>query len=491
MAIQFNLGHSNPVTTDTQCLIVGVFEQGTLSPAAKQIDQASAGLITRLFDSGDLDGKLDNHLLLHILQGIQAPRVMLIGLGKPNSLKPAAFHRACLTAGKALAELPVRDASSHLAEIDVQGKDSSWKVRTLALAAAHQAYRYTATVKADDSKVHLESLSISADGKAEPGRVQASAIASGEAVARELADLPPNLCNPQYLAEQAQHFADSHDGVSLEVLERTDMEKLGMGALLAVAQGSATPPKLIVLQWQGAGKAKPYALVGKGVTFDSGGLNLKIHGGIEEMKYDMGGAAGVFGTFIAAVEMHLALNLVCVIPAVENMPDGGAYRPSDVITSMSGKTIEVLNTDAEGRLVLCDALTYTQRFEPQAVVDVATLTGACVTALGKHATGLMSKHDDLAKELLDAGEETLDRAWQLPLWDDYQKQLESGFADFANVGSREAGAITAGCFLSRFTEDQRWAHLDIAGTAWASGRKGKASGRPVQLLSQWLLTQSG
>ena len=267
---------------------------------------------------------------------------------------------------------------------------------------------------------------------------------------------------------------------------------MGMGALLAVGQGSANPPRLVVLRWQGAGPAdKPYVLVGKGITFDTGGVNLKVAGGIEEMKYDMCGAATVLGTFLAAVRMKVPLNVVAVVPAVENMPDGNSYRPSDVLTSMSGITIEVGNTDAEGRLILCDALTYARRFEPAAMVDVATLTGACVIALGKHAHGLMSKHDDLADELLAAGQATLDRAWRLPLWDDYQQQLESAFADVYNIGGKGAGAITAGCFLARFAEGQRWAHLDIAGTAWDEGRKGMATGRPVPLLAQWLLDRAG
>jgi leucyl aminopeptidase len=278
--------------------------------------------------------------------------------------------------------------------------------------------------------------------------------------------------------------------VTCEILEREEMEKLGMGSLLAVSRGSANPPKLVVLRYSGAGDAKPFALVGKGITFDTGGINLKTQGGIEEMKFDMCGAATVIGTFLAAATMKLPLNLVTVVAAVENMPDGNAYRPSDVLTSMSGKTIEVGNTDAEGRLVLCDALTYTQRFEPQATVDVATLTGACVIALGKYAHGLMSKHDDLASELTSAGENVFDRAWRLPLWDEYQPMIDSAFADIYNIGGKGAGAITAACFLSRFTEGQRWAHLDIAGTSWDEGRKGMANGRPVGLLAQWLLDRS-
>jgi leucyl aminopeptidase len=309
-------------------------------------------------------------------------------------------------------------------------------------------------------------------------------------LARELGNLPPNICNPGYLAAQAEALASQYDNVSCDVLEREQMEMLGMGSLLAVARGSANPPRLIVLRYTGAGDAKPYALVGKGITFDTGGINLKTQGGIEEMKFDMLGAASVLGAFLAAVRMQLPVNVVAVVAAVENMPDADSYRPSDILTSMSGKTIEVGNTDAEGRLILCDALTYTQRFEPAAIVDVATLTGACVIALGKYAHGLMSKHDDLASELLDAGENVFDRGWRLPLWDEYQTMIESAFADIYNIGGKGAGAITAGCFLSRFTEGQRWAHLDIAGTSWDEGRKGMANGRPVGLLAQWLIDRS-
>jgi len=280
--------------------------------------------------------------------------------------------------------------------------------------------------------------------------------------------------------------------VSCEVLEEEDMARLGMGALLGVAQGSVNAPKLIVLQWRGgAENDRPYALVGKGVTFDTGGISIKPSAGMEEMKFDMCGAASVLGAFLSAVQLKLKLNLVCVVPAAENMPGGKAQRPSDVVTTMSGQTVEVLNTDAEGRLILCDALTYVQKFKPQVIVDTATLTGACVVALGKHASGLMTKDDDLANQLLAAGEATLDRAWRLPLWDDYQSQLDTGYADIANIGGKYAGAITAGCFLSRFTEGFRWAHLDIAGTAWEDGRKGSATGRPVPLLVQWLMDRQG
>ncbi|WP_017168583.1 leucyl aminopeptidase, partial [Xanthomonas phaseoli] len=306
----------------------------------------------------------------------------------------------------------------------------------------------------------------------------------------ELGNLPPNYCTPAYLAETAAAFAGKFPGAEAEILDEAQMDALGMGSLLSVARGSANRPRLIVLKWNGGGDARPYVLVGKGITFDTGGVNLKTQGGIEEMKYDMCGGANVIGTFVATVKAELPINLVVVVPAVENAIDGNAYRPSDVITSMSGKTIEVGNTDAEGRLILCDALTYAERFNPEALVDVATLTGACMVALGHQTAGLMSKHDDLANELLAAGEHVFDRAWRLPLWDEYQGLLDSTFADVYNIGGRWGGAITAGCFLSRFTENQRWAHLDIAGVASDEGKRGMATGRPVGLLTQWLLDRA-
>ncbi|GAP67118.1 aminopeptidase A [Mizugakiibacter sediminis] len=495
MTLQFSLASVPPELADTACAVVGVYEHGVLSSAAARIDGAAQGALKRLIESGDLTAKAGSILTLFGLPSVKAPRVLVVGLGDQKSFDAARFQKISLEAARALKGMPVKHATSWLTELDVPGKDGAWRVRTAALAADHAAYKYTATLKPKangNARDGLEGVAFVAGEDARAGLAQAAAIAAGVKFARELGNLPPNICNPAYVAAEAKRIADTHAGVTLEVLEREDMEKLGMGALLGVARGSANPPKLVVLQWKGGrGDEKPYALVGKGITFDSGGLSLKPGAGMEEMKFDMCGAAGVMGAFLAAVEMKLPLNLVCVVPAVENMPDGNAYRPSDVVTTMSGITVEVLNTDAEGRLILCDALSYVQRFQPQAIVDAATLTGACVVALGKHATGLMSKHDDLAEQLLAAGEHALDRGWRLPLWDDYQVQLESGFADVANIGGKNAGAITAGCFLARFVEGQRWAHLDIAGTAWEDGRKGLATGRPVPMLAQFLIDRCG
>ena len=494
MTLQFSLGTHAPESVDSACIMVGVYEQGVLSSAAERVDRASGGLIRRQLESGDIGGKAGSSSVLFAPSGVGAKRVLVVGLGVQKSFDGARFQKVNHEAARALGRLPVTEAVSYLTEVDVPGRDAGWRVRVAALASDFAAYRYTATFKPRDKAKPAELAAIVfAGGAGEQASLdQATAIAEGVCFARELANLPPNICNPAYIAGQAQAFADRHDQVSCKVLDEVEMATLGFGSLLAVARGSANKPRLIALEYKGGHEGdKPYAFVGKGVTFDSGGINLKPSPGMEDMKFDMGGAAGVLGAFVAAVKMGLKLNLVCVVPSVENMPDGDSYRPSDVLTSLSGLTIEVLNTDAEGRLILCDALTWTARtFQPHTIIDAATLTGACVVALGKHASGLMSKHDDLAAELLAAGEETLDRAWRLPLWDDYQAQLESGFADVANIGGKTAGAITAGCFLSRFTDGQRWAHLDIAGTAWEEGRKGLATGRPVTLLAQWLIGKS-
>src|SRR5690606_25789192 len=322
------------------------------------------------------------------------------------------------------------------------------------------------------------------------GLTLGSAIAKGVNLARNLGDLPGNICTPTYLANEAKRLARNQPRLSAKILEEKQTKELGMGALLSVSAGSDEPAKLIVLEYRGGGKNDaPVALVGKGITFDTGGISLKPGAGMDEMKYDMCGAASVLGTFQTLLELQLPLNVVGIIPASENMPNGRATKPGDIVTSMSGQTIEILNTDAEGRLVLCDALTYSERFKPKVVIDIATLTGACVIALGAHASGLYSNRDELAQALLAAGQQSNDRAWHMPLWDDYQKQLDSNFADMANIGGREGGSITAACFLSRFTKKFAWAHLDVAGTAWKSGSAKGATGRPVPLLVQYLLNQ--
>jgi leucyl aminopeptidase len=489
MALEFQLQTADPAAAEADCVVVGLYADGSLGPAAQALDTASGGRIAALAARGDVSGKTGRTTLLQDLAGVKSPRVLVVGLGDKGKFAAPQYLKAIADGVRALRTGPVKHALLTLSELPVKGRDAAWNLRQAAIAADHAAYEYTAT-RSKAAEVTLTTVTLTGEAALKGELTRGQSIASGIQLARELGNLPPNICNPGYLATQAEGLATQFDNVSCDVLEREQMEMLGMGSLLAVSRGSANPPRLIVLKYTGAGDAKPYALVGKGITFDTGGINLHTAGRNEEMKFDMLGAASVMGAFLATVRMQLPINLVAVVAAVENMPDADAYRPSDILTSMSGKTIEVGNTDAEGRLILCDALTYTQRFEPQAIVDVATLTGACVIALGKYAHGLMSKHDDLAAELLDAGEQVFDRAWRLPLWDEYQTLIESAFADIYNIGGKGAGAITAGCFLSRFTEGQRWAHLDIAGTSWDEGRKGMANGRPVGLLAQWLIERA-
>ncbi|PPT77368.1 leucyl aminopeptidase [Xanthomonas arboricola pv. populi] len=489
MALQFTLNQDAPASAAVDCIVVGVFADKTLSPAAQALDSASQGRLTALVARGDVAAKTGSTSLLHDLPGVAAPRVLVVGLGEAGKFGVAPYLKAVGDATRALKTGPAGTALLTLTELPVKARDSAWNIRQAIIVSDHAAYRYTATLgKKKVDETGLTTLAIAGDD----ARALAVGVATAEGVefARELGNLPPNYCTPAYLAETAAAFAGKFPGAEAEILDETQMESLGMGSLLSVARGSANRPQLIVLKWNGGGDARPYVLVGKGITFDTGGVNLKTQGGIEEMKYDMCGGANVIGTFVATVKAELPINLVVVVPAVENAIDGNAYRPSDVITSMSGKTIEVGNTDAEGRLILCDALTYAERFNPEALVDVATLTGACMVALGHQTAGLMSKHDDLANELLAAGEHVFDRAWRLPLWDEYQGLLDSTFADVYNIGGRWGGAITAGCFLSRFTENQRWAHLDIAGVASDEGKRGMATGRPVGLLTQWLLDRA-
>jgi leucyl aminopeptidase len=499
MALEFDLNRDAPAAAHVDCIIVGAFTSGSaehaLTPAGKALDEASGGRLRTLLERGDISGRSGKSALLHDLDGVAAPRVLVVGLGDAGKFGVPQYLKAVADAARTLRSGSVAHALWTLTDTDVAGRDRAWAIRQAVIAADHACYRYTATLgesgrkKVDEPGLRKLSIhSIREQGGDAPALAQGQAIAAGVAFARELGNLPPNICNPAYLAQQAQEFAGRFDNTSCEVLDKAAMEKLGMGALLAVGRGSANPPKLIALKYDGGRPGdKPYVLVGKGITFDSGGLNLKTQGGIEEMKFDMCGGATVMGTFVSAVGMKLPVNLVCIVAAVENMPDADSYRPSDVLTSLSGITVEVGNTDAEGRLILCDALTWAQKFNPAALVDVATLTGACMVALGKYASGLMTKHDDLADELLAAGEHVFDRAWRLPLWDEYQPMLDSTYADVYNIGGRWGGAITAGCFLSRFTEGQRWAHLDIAGSASDEGKRGMATGRPVGLLSQWLI----
>lgn len=491
--MKLNLDNNPLVDNQSGCLVIGITDGGSLSPAATAIDEASEGTLTEMISSGDILTGLGKTTFLHGFSGLAAKRVLVTGFGKPEKLDLARFDRGCLAAGKALRDNPVRDCHVCLHDIEFSGISAGQRLKQAALAIHRANYLYTATKpQKDDAPAPLRSASFQGGTELQFDLDVSEAFATGFEKSKKLGDLPANICTPAYLAQDAAAIAGKYEGVELEVLEEEDMAKLGMDALLGVSRGSANSARLIILKYSGAAAGDaPVTLIGKGVTFDSGGLSLKSGENMMQMKYDMCGAAGVIGAFVACAKLQLKINVVCIVGAVENMPDGDAYRPGDVITSMSGKTIEVLNTDAEGRLVLCDAITYSQKFNPDVIIDVATLTGACVVALGHHATGLVSNDDALADDLISAGQSVVDRAWRLPLWEEYQSQLDSPFADMKNVGGMPAGVLTAACFLSRFAEDQRWAHLDVAGSAWKWGTDEGASGRPVGLLAQYLLDRSG
>ncbi len=486
----------NPESLKTATLVVAVGEDRKLGAVAKTLDELSGGAISAVLKRGDLAGKVGQSLLLHSLPNLKAERVLLVGTGKDAELGDRPFRKIVAGLLNTLKGLGGSDAVLALDELVVKGRDSYSKTRLLAESLFDGEYSFDRfkSQKAEPRALKKVTLLTIKAAQAEVERAvsHARAIASGMALTRDLGNLPPNICHPTYLAEQAKNLGKEHKGLKVEILDEKKIKELGMGAFYAVGQGSDQPPRLIVMSYQGAKKSeKPYVLVGKGITFDTGGISLKPGAGMDEMKYDMGGAASVFGTLRAVLELKLPVNLVCLLACAENMPSGGACRPGDIVTTMSGQTVEILNTDAEGRLVLCDALTYAERFKPQAVIDIATLTGACMVALGSHTTGLMGNNDELIGQLLNAGQLADDRAWQLPLFDEYQEQLDSPFADIANIGGPKGGAITAGCFLSRFAKQYHWAHLDIAGTAWTSGGKDKgATGRPVPLLTQYLLDRA-
>ena len=491
--MEFLVKSVSPQTLKTATLVLAVGEGRKLGTVAQAVDTASGGAIAALLKRGDLAGKVGQTLLLQALPNLKAERVLLVGAGKERELSDRQYRKLVSSVLGSLKSLGGGDAVLALGDLAVKGRDAHGKARLLVETLADGLYVFDRfkSQKADAPKLKkITLLADKADAPAvEQGARQAQAIANGMALTRDLGNLPPNLCHPSFLADEAKALAKAHKNLKVEVLDEKKLRELGMGAFLAVAQGSEQPPRLIVLQYNGGKKDEaPYALVGKGITFDTGGISLKPGLGMDEMKFDMCGAASVFGTFRAVLELQLPINLVGLLACAENMPSGRATRPGDIVTTMSGQTVEILNTDAEGRLVLCDTLTYAERFKPQAVVDIATLTGACIVALGANTSGLMGNNDALVRQLLKAGEHADDRAWQLPLFDEYQEQLDSPFADIANIGGPKAGTITAGCFLSRFAKKYHWAHLDIAGTAWISGGQDKgATGRPVPLLTQYLL----
>ena len=492
--IKFQTTEQAPALIETGCLVIGLFSDRPAAEQTPRLDGACRDLLAELDDDREFALSAGKTLMIHHPRGLEARRLLVVGLGKSGKFNEATFVKAARGAGTALRHSRATDAVCLLADAEVAGRDAAWKTSRTALALDHTDYIYEATKKPDsNAPPATERVVFPAENGVPAALAQVAAIGAGVRRCRLLGDLPPNICTPAYLAETAETLADQIDGLEVDVLEDAQMEKLDMRALLAVARGSANRPRLIRLRWRGGNADQaPAALIGKGVTFDTGGISIKPRDLMEQMKFDMCGAATAIGVIEAVAGLELPVNVDAVIVAAENMCDGKAYRPGDVIETLSGKTVEVHNTDAEGRMILADALTWTAReSKPEMMVDIATLTGACVVALGHHASAVMTHDDDLAGELLAAGTESVDRAWRLPLWNDYQEQIETPFADMKNVGGMPAGSITAGCFLSRFAEGQRWAHLDIAGSAWQWGKAESASGRPVGMLVQWLMTRAG
>jgi leucyl aminopeptidase len=490
--VEFSIKALSAESAKAGCVVLGIHAGQELTAAAKRVDQASKGALRKAL--ADVSGKTGSTLLLRSLPGVAAERVLLVGLGERKEFAEAAYRDAVRAAANALKELGAKEAALFLVDIKVGARAPSWNVRQAVLAFREAFYRFDqlkTQKKSDPPALAQVVLPLTSNKELQSALEEATETAEGAALARTLGNLPGNICTPTYLAEQAKKLAREFK-LNVEVLERRDLEKLGMGAFLAVTNGSHQPPKLIVLRYAGTAKtSKPLVLVGKGITFDTGGISLKPSAEMDEMKFDMSGAASVLGTLRALAGMRAPLNVVGIIPTCENMPGGQAIKPGDIVTTLSGQTVEILNTDAEGRLILCDALTYAARFEPDALVDIATLTGACVIALGHVASGLFANDQKLADAIRDAADDAWDRVWQMPLWEDYQEQLRSNFADFANIGGRPGGSITAACFLARFTREMRWAHLDVAGTAWKSGRDKGSTARPVPLLVRFAMRQAG
>ncbi|MBD2811819.1 leucyl aminopeptidase [Xenorhabdus sp. Vera] len=497
--MEFSVKSGSPEKQRSACIIVGVFEPRRLSPIAEQLDKISNGYISALLRRGELEGKVGQTLLLHHVPNVLSERILLVGCGKERELDERQYKQIIQKTISTLNETGSMEAVCFLTELHVKGRNNYWKVRQAVETAKESLYVFD-QLKSSKNELRrpLRKMVFNVPTRRELTSGERAiqhglAIASGIKATKDLANMPPNICNAAYLASQARQLADNAENLATKVIGEEQMKELGMNSYLAVGQGSQNESLMAVMEYKGRkdANAKPIVLVGKGLTFDSGGISIKPSEGMDEMKYDMCGAASVYGVMRVVAELQLPINVIGVLAGCENMPGGRAYRPGDILTTMSGQTVEVTNTDAEGRLVLCDALTYVERFEPELVIDVATLTGACVIALGGHYTGLMSNHNPLAHELLNASEQAGDRAWRLPLGDEYTEQLESNFADMVNSCGRSGGAITAGAFLARFATKYNWAHLDVAGTAWRSGKTKGATGRPVALLSQFLLNRSG
>lgn len=494
--MEFFAKSGSAVKRRTACAIVGIFAPKRLSEPARTLNKACDGAITRAIKQGDITGELGETLILNQPEGLACSRLLLVGCGDPKTFSRRSYRKALSAAMVAVKKTASKDATCFLSQLPVEGMDDYQLARYTVEKVQESLYEFTA-MKSERTKnpTPLRKFNVGVNGtvrRSAKGVLHGAAIAAGVKLAKDLGNLPSNVCTPTYLGQTARDIAKQHDKLSANVLSEASMKKLGMRALLSVTSGSAEPAKLIVLEYRHQPtKVRPVVMIGKGITFDSGGISMKPAAHMEEMKYDMGGAASLLGVMQTVASLDLPINLTVLIPTCENKPDGGATNPGDIVKTMSGQTVEIINTDAEGRLILCDTLTYSRRFKPAVVIDVATLTGACVVALGDHTSGLLSNDDELARDLQDAGDAADDPAWRLPMGEDYQRQLQSHFADFSNVGGRAAGAITAACFLSRFANGMRWAHLDVAGTAWTWGRQKGGTGRPIPLLVQYLLNLSG
>lgn len=491
--MEFSLITSPTESTHTDCLILGIFENHQHSQESSEFNTQTQGLIDNLIKRDRFDGTLGKTLTINFIPNHTYQRCVLVGLGSQDQPISSKNYRKLLTSAiKAVNNTPAISATCCLTETPVENQSYAWKTRQVVEIFQGSCYQFSDLKSKFESTIQLTHLAIATPKdnllNCELGLTQGIALANAVEFTKNLADTPGNVCTPSYLAEKALALSEQNNHLSTDILEEDEMAELGMGALLSVSRGSRQPAKLIILNYQGGKpESKPIVLVGKGLTFDAGGISLKPSAGMDEMKYDMCGGASVLGVFQALSELNLPLNVIGLVPTSENMPDGDANKPGDIVTSMSGQTIEILNTDAEGRLILCDTLTYAERFNPEVVIDLATLTGACITALGRHPSGLLGNDDALCADLLSAATTACDPVWRLPLWEEYQEQLKSNFADMANIGGPAGGTITAACFLSRFSENFRWAHLDIAGTAWKSGNQKGATGRPVPLLTQFLI----
>ncbi|HEX2549874.1 MAG TPA: leucyl aminopeptidase [Gammaproteobacteria bacterium] len=489
--MKFKLDASNIAKLRTDCVIIGIFENAELTPSAREVNKLSQGFLQKLLKNGEFQGKIGQTLLLYAVPNLGTKRILLVGCGKNTPLNARDYRKLMNVSISALTNAVVATVVNCLTELEVEKYAFPWKIKQAAEVIRAAIYRFDQFKSKKDPKPAIKEviLHASSDKAAKTALKQGLSIADGVEYTKNLANMPSNICTPTYVAAQAKTLAKEYPGLSIKILEEKDMQKLGMNAFLAVTKGTTEPAKLVCLEYRGGGKNEaPIAFVGKGITFDTGGISLKPADSMVGMKYDMCGSATVLGVLKTAAELKLPLNIVGVLALAENMPSGSATKPEDIVTSLSGQTIEIMNTDAEGRLVLCDALTYVERYKPDTVIDIATLTGAVVIALGYHASGMLSNHQPLAEALLAAGQESHDRLWQLPLWDEYQDQLKSPFADMSNVGGRSGGTITAACFLSRFAKKFHWAHLDVAGTAAMMGGADRyATGRPVPLLMQYLI----